>query len=299
MRAYAINGYVSQFQVYLGKVGGRSETHIHERVVKDLTRNHVGKHYTVYCDNFFTSVQLFNDLLKDSIYACGTIRSNRVGYPDEFKPFLKKGLPERGDYKTIEKENCIFSLWQDNKTVSVLSTNCRNEEGTVTRKQKDGTRKTFTCPLNVIDYNKYMGGVDCNDRLQHYYCVRLKSHKFYKYIFWFLFELTLANAYILHRYVPSTGHVYHQYVDFKSELAKQLIGNYNGRKVRGRPSSAIHPSVPTLHFPMKAAKRSKCSHCYRKGKQLKWTQWECQMCKKNLCHTGKPDSDCFLAFHNY
>ena len=87
--------------------------------------------------------------------ACGTIRSNRVGYPDEFKPFLKKGLPERGDYKTIEKENCIFSLWQDNKTVSVLSTNCRNEEGTVTRKQKDGTRKTFTCPLNVIDYNKY------------------------------------------------------------------------------------------------------------------------------------------------
>ena len=155
MRAYAINGYVSQFQVYLGKVGGRSETHIHERVVKDLTRNHVGKHYTVYCDNFFTSVQLFNDLLKDSIYACGTIRSNRVGYPDEFKPFLKKGLPERGDYKTIEKENCIFSLWQDNKTVSVLSTNCRNEEGTVTRKQKDGTRKTFTCPLNVIDYNKY------------------------------------------------------------------------------------------------------------------------------------------------
>ena len=33
--------------------------------------------------------------------------------------------------------------------------------------------------------------------------------------------------------------------DFRSEFAKQLIGNYNGWKVRGRPSSAIRPSVPT------------------------------------------------------
>ena len=109
----------------------------------------------------------------------------------------------------------------------------------------------------------------------------------------------LANAYILHRYVPSTEHGYHQYVDFRTELAKQLIGNYNGRKVRRCHSSAICPSVPTLHFPMKAAKLSKCCHCYRKRKQLKWTQWKCQLCKKHLCHTGKPDSDCFLAFHNY
>ena len=90
MRTDAINGYVSQFLVYLGKVGSWLETQLGEQVVKDLTRNLVGKHYTVYCDNFFTSIQLFNDVLKDSIYAYGTIRSNRVGYPDEFKPFLKK-----------------------------------------------------------------------------------------------------------------------------------------------------------------------------------------------------------------
>ena len=41
---------------------------------------------------------------------------------------------------------------------------------------------------------------------------------------------------------------------FRSELAKQLIGNYNGRKVRGHPSFAIRPSVPTLYFPIKATK---------------------------------------------
>ena len=147
MRADAMNGYVSQFLVYFCKVGGWLETQLREWVVKDLTRNLVGKHYIVYCDNFFTSVQLFNDLLKDSIYACGTIRWNRVGYSNEYKPFLKKGPPERGDYKTIEKENSIVARKQNSKC-SIYQ--LQKWTSTVTRKQKDGTRKTFTCPLNWL-----------------------------------------------------------------------------------------------------------------------------------------------------
>ena len=94
-RADAENGYVSQFQVYLGKVRGTVERHLGERVVKDLTRPLIGRNFTIYCDNFFTSAKLFEDLLSDSIYACGTLRSDRLGYPDEFRPFLKKGLGER------------------------------------------------------------------------------------------------------------------------------------------------------------------------------------------------------------
>ena len=107
MRADATNGYVSQFQVNPGKVGGKLETQLGEQFVKDVTRNLVGKYYAVYCDNFITSVQLFNDLLNDSTYACGTIQSNQVVYPDEYKPFLKKGLPERGDYKQLKKKIAV------------------------------------------------------------------------------------------------------------------------------------------------------------------------------------------------
>ncbi len=71
VRADLENGYISQFQVYSGKVGNRSEKHLGERIVKDLTRGLVGKYYTIYCDNYFTSIQLFDDLLKDCIYALG------------------------------------------------------------------------------------------------------------------------------------------------------------------------------------------------------------------------------------
>ena len=63
--------YVSQF--YLAKVSGNPERYLGEHVVKDLTRSLVGRNYTIYCDNYFTSEKLFQDLLKESIYACGTL----------------------------------------------------------------------------------------------------------------------------------------------------------------------------------------------------------------------------------
>ena len=81
------------FNEQKSKVGGKSEKHLGECVVKDLTRPLVGKNYTIYCDNYFSSVKLFS-LLSDSIYACGTLRSDRVGYPAEFKKHLKKGFKE-------------------------------------------------------------------------------------------------------------------------------------------------------------------------------------------------------------
>ena len=167
-----------------------------------------------YCDNYFSTVQLFEDLFKESIYACGTLQSNRIGYPNEFKPFLKRGLSEREKSIKVQRGNILFSLWQDNETVGALSTNCPSGEGTVQRTQKTGSRISLPCPLNIIDYNCYMGGFDSNDQLRQYYYVRLKSHKFYKYIFWFLFKVTLANTYILFRYVPSTTHNHQHCIDF-------------------------------------------------------------------------------------
>ena len=45
--------------------------------------------------------------------------------------------------------------------------------------------------------NCFMGGVDRNDQVRTFYHVRLKCRKYYKYIFGFLFEVSIANAYII------------------------------------------------------------------------------------------------------
>lgn len=81
MRADPHNGYVNDFQVYTGRVANQTEEGLGERVVKDLTRDIWGQNHHVYCDNLFTSVPLFAELLEHGTYACGTIRKHRKGLP--------------------------------------------------------------------------------------------------------------------------------------------------------------------------------------------------------------------------
>ena len=78
------NGYASNLQVYTGKESS-AEKGLGTRVVKDLTCHLKGKHHHVFFDNFFTSVQLLEDLEKDGIYACGTARADRKGFPTSLK----------------------------------------------------------------------------------------------------------------------------------------------------------------------------------------------------------------------
>ena len=78
------NGYFHKFQVYTGKEGS-GEKQLGQRVVKDLTQHLKGKNHHVFFDNFFTSEKLLRDLAEDDIYACGTARKDRRGFPPTLK----------------------------------------------------------------------------------------------------------------------------------------------------------------------------------------------------------------------
>ena len=46
----------------------------------------------MYMDNFYSSPALFQDLREQGFEACGTLRSNRVGIPEDIRSAkLKKG----------------------------------------------------------------------------------------------------------------------------------------------------------------------------------------------------------------
>ena len=81
MRADPNNGYVNDLQVYTGKENNVPEHGLGERIERDLMRDIGGQNHHVYCDNYFTSVPLFEELLANKTYACGIIRSNRKGLP--------------------------------------------------------------------------------------------------------------------------------------------------------------------------------------------------------------------------
>ena len=78
VRADSHNGYIADLDVYTGREES-TETNLGAKVVKKLSRPLVGGNYHLYFDNFFSSVSLFEDLVEDSLYACGTFRKDRKG----------------------------------------------------------------------------------------------------------------------------------------------------------------------------------------------------------------------------
>ena len=83
--ADSVSGYCCNLQIYTGKEGNDGERGLANRVVKDLLDGYQGLGHHLYVDNFYTSPKLFKDLLETGTLACGTVRSNRRGFPPELK----------------------------------------------------------------------------------------------------------------------------------------------------------------------------------------------------------------------
>ena len=147
-----------------------------------------------------------------------------------------------------------------------------------------------------------MRGVDRGDQIRGYYKTRTKCRKFYKYIFWFLFDTAITNSYVLHKnYRADLTSKNMTMKQFRLQLADSLIGDYCTRKKPGRTALATVPrSVNLIHIPVTKTedtikKRSKCTLCAR-AHIRKDTQWKCKGCSVWLCFNGRSD-DCFNKWH--
>lgn len=127
-----------------------------ERVGLSLTKPEWNKWKIIYADNYFISINLLETLYLNKNLACGTIKSNRRGFP----PMMEEKEMKRGD-SDFWVSNTIIRVfkWKDNRIVHFASNFHGTEDVTVKRTQKDGTRIDIKCPSEVMDYNKYMEGV--------------------------------------------------------------------------------------------------------------------------------------------
>ena len=129
----------------------------------------------------------------------------------------------------------------------MMATGCdATSTGMVIRRQKDGTRKEVPCPIACVEYNKYMGGVDCGDQLRGYHQCRFKSRNFYKYIANFLFGVAVTNSYILFSFA-SIVQVKKTEFKFREKLALGLIGDYCTRQKVGRCGGQYLPQLAIQH----------------------------------------------------
>lgn len=169
--------------------------------------------------------------------ACGTIRSNRKGMPQNLK---KDSELSRGqfDHRFSTSGTGIFK-WKDNRTVYIASNFHGNEETSVERTMKNGSRLAISCPMPIKDYNKYMGGVDRADRLRALYNVDRKSKKWWLRIFWGLLDITFVNAYVI--YCEMFGET--DVLEFRRSVALGLMTN---RSTPSRKSICLKRSAPQM-----------------------------------------------------
>ena len=114
--ADARNSFVSHFIVYTGHdANANTGIPLSTRVVRQLVEGYVDLNHQLYVDNFYTSPALFNWLLERMIYACGTVRKGRVGFPKTI--YFPRGRHERGTASYLSRGDLLSQSWFDSKEV--------------------------------------------------------------------------------------------------------------------------------------------------------------------------------------
>ncbi|KAA8577589.1 hypothetical protein FQN60_007147, partial [Etheostoma spectabile] len=195
------NGYTWDFFVYEGKGSPVIKGLSYDTVMKLVNIWVLGTGYKLFVDNFYTSPELFRDLLKKKIWACGTIGQQQIDFPRDRLGGLERKAP-RGSIGWICKGPVVFIQWRDTRDVLLCSTiHPAHGNDKVQRRIKgaDGqwALQDVSIPPAIKDYNKNIGGVDISDALIGYYSILHKTKKRYCSFLFHFIDIVFVNAFIL------------------------------------------------------------------------------------------------------
>ncbi len=104
-------------------------------------------------------------------------------------------------------------------------------------------------PEVIVDYVQKMGGVDVADQMQGYCGIFRRTKKYWRKLFFYLLNMLLCNAYVLHRKYGSTNmDQYH----FRMALARRLLEDADDAPTplrRGRRCADVPRRLTGRHFP--------------------------------------------------
>lgn len=109
------NGYT---WIYFFSWGEEYHGKCYDSVMTLLDFPFLGRGYKVFffTGNFYMSPTLFTDVWKEHTVACGTIRTNQVGYP-KTKTNDPPRNADRGTIRWYRRDHLLFVKWQDTKAL--------------------------------------------------------------------------------------------------------------------------------------------------------------------------------------
>ncbi|XP_070548779.1 piggyBac transposable element-derived protein 4-like [Ptychodera flava] len=294
------SGYTYRFRVYTGREDNAQDvttllpsntTNFNkpEKMVVYLLLPLLGKGYSAYMDNWYTTTRLFCYLHQQATMACGTIRLNHI-------PSLIRTAHVQQDATLSFHAGPLLCLkFRDKKDVHVLTTT--HDDGTRVynaRGRRREQRRQLQKPVAVIDYNRNMGGVDIADQMIQPYSAARKTLKWYKKLAIHLIQIALLNALILYK---KTGGQYN-FLKFQHEVIASLLFNIDAPDQTNKTEDIIR--LTERHFPSKVEasatwtrRQKRCRVCSKRGVRRDVIIY-CEQCpsKPGLC-----SAPCFGIWH--
>lgn len=253
---YLCNGFP-----YLGKYDPNSQHKpFGEFVVHSLMKPLYFLGYGVTTDNFFTSVNLCNELKEKHTSLVGTINTNRRDLPDVKKIMADKALH---DTEVLRAESgCTLTLYKakKSKTVCLISSLHRTVHCSA-----EGKRK----PDTILHYNKTKVGVDCIDQMAKLYTTKAASRRWPVAVFFNVLDLVGINSWILYRKTTNSKISRRQ---FLLDLGKELT-------CFTPPPAPVTPVRVSSSSSRQTGSRQTCSFHGCRNK----TQNKCACCGSCVC----------------
>lgn len=319
------NGLVHNFQIYTGvisSVPGRLDIGSSGNIVVKLAEVIKPDTNTIlYFDNWFTSLNLINELCKLGIWSLGTIRANRLGgcefSSDAVLKRRGRGSHEEQEGK-VENTKIRIVKWYDNRAVTLASSYSSGRPISSVRRWDKSTKQYIDVdrPHIVADYNRCMGGVDALDALIAYYRIHIRSKKYYHRFLFHFIDMAIVNAWLLYRrdcrdhQVPTKDE--RDLLGFRVNIAECLSkqGKDLTQRKRGRPSASMETELAakrhrgqTAPVPAQDVRTDSLGHwpavsarqrCKRPGCKMQSVVM-CTKCNVHLCLNK--NQNCFHQFH--
>lgn len=282
-------GYTYNLSVYCGKEPVTDEP-VPTRVVQNLLDDLLGKGYTLYTDNYYTSVLLAHKLLASNTHLVGTLRQNRKLNPKDVTSHkLNKGEIVGRESNT----GVVVCKWKDKRDVLTLST--KHDDSMVDVKIRD---KVVKKPKVITDYNNSKAFIDLSDQMKAYNSSLRRGVKWYrKLAIEMIFGSTIVNAHIVYTTVTKNKI---SITSFKEKLCEELLLVTDNANQHPSSETREH-SIPQKHILEETNKRRRCNECYRRiteefgrteaQRKATNTRMHCVKCEKFFCLS------CFFDTH--
>lgn len=255
-----------------------------------------GSGRNITADNWFTDMELVNDLKQKKLSYVGTVRKNKRQLPPQFVAT-----------KTREQFSSLFGFSGGKTLVSYVPTKNKNVILVSTLHSDnsiDPDSGEKNKPEIITFYNLTKGGVDTVDKMCATYNVSRNIKRWPMVIFFTILNVSGINSHVI--YLGNNLEPMHRRLFLKRLSHELTIGELRRRSIktigiptdlqnrlkRYRPSSQEEEQTPTI-----APKRRRCSTCTSATGLRRLTNHECKKCQTSLClsHVNMVCDGCFIV----